>query len=180
MRGLQSSSLYSSLHPSLFSHHNMAVVRFKNINRCTHTHTHNCHFIDIAIPQRWYPDECNEASRDSIKHTYSLTWVYTSKDTCDSQHMQLPRLIHLQLSTVTRLYEQTCAHKISITAIKAPPFTAHSAKKCSDCNAISQLHASAHRTTHRSGEIKSENEQSAKLCDNTQGDSLSAIWFLTE
>lgn len=43
------------------------------------THTHNCHFTDTAISQHWYPDECNEASQDSLKHTHSLTWAQAHK-----------------------------------------------------------------------------------------------------
>lgn len=59
-------------------------------------------------------------------------------------------------------------------------------KWCWYFKATSQLRGYAHRTahthmlTHTGREISSENEQSANLPDNTQGDSLSAIWLLTE
>lgn len=73
----------SSSLPASFSHHNMAVVRLRDINPCTRTHKHahtdNCHFPDTAISHHRYPDESNEASQHSIKHTHSLTWARTTQ-----------------------------------------------------------------------------------------------------
>lgn len=66
---------------SYLSNRNMAAVTLLPINPHALARTHTCHFIDTAISQHWYPDECNEASQGSLKHTHSLTalWAHNKK-----------------------------------------------------------------------------------------------------
>lgn len=106
---------------SYLSNRNMAAVTLLPINPHALARTHACHFIDTAISQHWYPDECNEALQDSLKHTYSLTsvWAHNKKAHEAKTHVDTHKVMCMRWQSTCFLQSDSMNKQVAVHTHKS-------------------------------------------------------------